>query len=292
MGDLPFTYIPKPNGLAGMLFDGWWTDASGGSQVTENTVVPVGLSEITLHAHWIGLIRYEKVNNTDRPDVTIDANGVASGFWGESGTAKICALRTIAEDKFDFSGDFSIAMKIQRGNESDSIRQDVFGGLDVAGSNNLCLDFGINGANSQWEIANCDGTHALVQNSEVQIQQNEVAWLAVYRRLNNGESTVDCYVSKNDNWQIVRTGSQGNFTMGGFAIGTDPVNTEGEYFRGSIYLNECYLLQQNPNSPQKCGKYILRDKDSFDMDPFEIAIQTESGNNLVATEDDKTIVAG
>ena len=110
--------MAKPTGLAGMEFDGWWTEVDGGSKVTSDTVVPVGLSEITYYAHWIGVIHYEIVNIEPNPNLNqvcvVDGNGVASGFYGETSTGRKGCLISVEDDKFDFSGDFTIVMKCKR----------------------------------------------------------------------------------------------------------------------------------------------------------------------------------
>lgn len=49
----------------------------------------------------------------------------------------------------------------------------------------------------------------------------------------------------------------GSYSAGTFIIGMSMANY-GSAFNGRIHLNECYLYQRNPNSPQRVGKYVLR----------------------------------
>ena len=110
IGELPIATYPHVDGFAGMKFQGWFTE--GGTQVVETTIVPKNLSEITLYAHWIGVIHYQVSNNYDNNVIEIDANNVATGFKGEASTGKYCAIKTV--DKFDFTGKFKITMKGKR----------------------------------------------------------------------------------------------------------------------------------------------------------------------------------
>ena len=68
--------LPTPT-LSGATFAGWWTDASGGTQVTENSIVPS--TNITLYAHWSADIT-----------ITFDGNG---GTPSES--SKVYAANTV-----------------------------------------------------------------------------------------------------------------------------------------------------------------------------------------------------
>ena len=169
VGELPTTTMQKPSGLAGMEFDGWWTQKEGGSRVSENTVIPTECTEITYYAHWLGVIHYRPVYKNTTRKIDIDQNGIASGFYGNSTIKAQCALESIPQDKFDFSGEFEIVMKCEKTydrydpNETwagDNVfRCDVFGGYNVEGSQNQHMDFGIlvtqslNRMYTQWEIA-------------------------------------------------------------------------------------------------------------------------------------------
>lgn len=113
VGELPTTSWPKPQGLAGMQFAGWWTRAEDGSPITESTIVPIGYTSVTIHAHWEGVIHYQRVSKNTENRVEIDSNGVASGFTGSASSGMTCALESIPDDKFDFSGEFTIVMKCQ-----------------------------------------------------------------------------------------------------------------------------------------------------------------------------------
>lgn len=169
VGELPTTDMPKLEGLAGMEFAGWWTAAEGGTQVTSETVVPIGLSEITLYAQWLGVIHYQRISKNTDQRVTIE-NGVASGFYGSvSSNIQCVLLETIEDDKFDFSGEFDIVMRCQvtynrtdynaTWNGNGASRCDVFGIYYVEGSQHCYSDFGIlntlpsNIKYTQWEIA-------------------------------------------------------------------------------------------------------------------------------------------
>ena len=251
VGEMPTVAMEKPQGMAGMQFDGWWTAPEGGSKVLETTNVPNGLSDITLYAHWLGVIRYEKVSQNTDQVVNIDENGVASGFRGELSRHILCALRSIEDDKFDFSGDFTIVMRCSRG--TGAWRQDVFAGMGVPGSNNLLMDFGMSGSGpAQWEITQYRengqtyGTH--------NISVGDVVYLCAQRRGQN----VNCYVkASGGQFELDCQGTQGNYTVGRFYIGIDP-DSLSEYFSGNVYLNDCYLIQENPNAAQPLGKYVLR----------------------------------
>ena len=273
VGRLPLSSKEKPVGLAGQRFDGWWTSPNGGTLVTAETIVPNTYEEVTLYAHWLGIIRYQKVSvNTDQV-VNIDENGVASGFSGELSTGKMCALQTIEDDKFDFTGDFTIVMKCERGGGAS--RQDVFGGNDVPGSNNIFMDFGFTGSSLQWEIAKYrDGGQTFVDSGGQRFTDTrvgEVVYLKVIRTLVGNTSLVRCFGSRDGvNWiEEIDTrnphwipGSQGNFATGSFTIGCDS-DSFGEFFHGKVYLNDCYLVQENENSQQGNGKYILVDASSM-----------------------------
>lgn len=67
--------MPKPEGYAGMEFNGWWTAAADGERVTPETILPEGTEPFIVYAHWLGVLHYENIGG-----VTIDADGVASGF--------------------------------------------------------------------------------------------------------------------------------------------------------------------------------------------------------------------
>lgn len=107
VGELPETHIPKPDGYAGVEFDGWWTAAEGGERVTPKTIVPEGDGPFTVYAHWLGVLHYENIGG-----VAIDADGVASGFLknvADPSGSKY--LKIVDDDKFDFSGDFDVVLK-------------------------------------------------------------------------------------------------------------------------------------------------------------------------------------
>ena len=128
----------------------------------------------------------------------------------------------------------------------------MFGGIDVPGSNNRFMDFGLDQGAAQWEIAEYrEGTSTC---GIARIAVDEMVKLKVQRR--NG--TINCYVKEeNGNWELDYTGTQGNYVAGQFSIGNDG-DSLAEYFRGEVCLNDCYLLQENPNSAQPLGKYVLR----------------------------------
>lgn len=255
LGELPTTSWPKPQGMAGMQFAGWWTEETGGVQVTPNTQVPMDKTQVTYYAHWEGVIHYQRVSKNTDQFVEIDSNGVASNFYGNSTESKYRALLSVADDRFDFSGNFTIVMKAKAASAVSYFRQDVFAGLDDGSSYNIFMDFGLYGRQTQWEIARYEPNHDLVVADTPLIQPDEVFTLKVVRTLEGNVSTVKCYV--NNDSSPVLVGNQGNFAIGRFAIGIDR-DAISEYFRGSIYLNECYLVQENANSAQPRGKYKLR----------------------------------
>lgn len=219
LGELPTTSWPKPQGLAGVQFAGWWTEETGGVQVTPNTQVPMDKTQVTYYAHWEGVIHYQKVaKNTDQ-SVEIDSNGVASNFYGNSTESKYRALLSVADDQFDFSGNFTIVMKAKSAASVSYFRQDVFAGLDDGSSYNIFMDFGLYGRQTQWEIARYEPNHDLVVADTPLIQPDEVFTLKVVRTLEGNVSTVKCYVN-NDSTPVL-VGNQGNFAIGRFAIGID-----------------------------------------------------------------------
>lgn len=148
VGDLPTTEmeVPEdsPEGMAGMNFIGWFTLPEGGDEVTSTATVPTGLVEITLYAHWEGVIRCRPVYKNTNSRISVDANGVASGFTGSASSDMTCALESIPDDKFDFSGEFTIVMRCQAisnrhdynttWNGNGASRCDVFGGYNVEGT--------------------------------------------------------------------------------------------------------------------------------------------------------------
>ena len=172
VGELPTVIMPKADGFAGMEFDGWWTDISGGTKVTETEggQVTDGHSEITLYAHWTGVIHYENVGG-----VQIDGNGIASEF--SIGRY----LRTV--EKFDFSGDFMIVMcgqaKAASGIDGTvwPTWQDIFSGIGEEGTGNALLDFGMNSkTKANWEIAHWDRDERAV---------GTIDWNSTFTRTNN-----------------------------------------------------------------------------------------------------------
>ena len=148
-----------------MNFAGWWTSEDGGEEVTSSTIVS---SDVTYYAHWEGVIYYQKVSRNTSETVSIDSNGVATGFYGSAPDNVQRALESIPASKFDFSGAFTIVMKCQvtqnRPSGDEGGRWDVFGGHSVDGCYNHFCDFGIYGGSingdksSQWEIASLWGS--------------------------------------------------------------------------------------------------------------------------------------
>ena len=78
----------------------------------------------------------------------------------------------------------------------------------------------------------------------------------------NDENQILCYSKLNDSdeWTLDYEGEgNGYLAPGTFYIGIDP-DYLSEYFAGEIYLDECYLVQENENQTnQPCGKYVLRE---------------------------------
>ena len=269
IGELPESYIPKPEGYAGVEFDGWWTAASGGEQVTPEMIVPEGTGPFTVYAHWLGVLHYENIGG-----IAIDADGVASGFYGSNSSSSANKyLRIVSNDKFDFSGDFDIVFKCSDIPTSGPFRRDVFCGIrEDESSENQLMDFGMaymggegvdrNGHYGCWEIADPDNygdMSKLIGNKlSGTVDLPGPIWLGATRR----GSIVKCYVRPgvDDDWCLDKDGTGkriGNFTPGVFAIGMD-TDDNVEYFPGKIHLNECYLQLYNTNTQQHIGKYVLR----------------------------------
>lgn len=297
VGELPSAIWPKPQGLAGMQFAGWWTRAEDGNPVTESTIVPIGYTSVTIHAHWEGVIHYQRVSKNTENRVEIDSNGVASGFGGSDNPSNMvqCALESIPDDKFDFSGEFTIVMKAQVKTNRRDINcgavlpdsggltkqcssWDVFGCYWVHDSQNYYCDFGLlmeaqSGNNikyTQWEIAsdyNDKRTVGPFYSYGTGLNQTAPAgWatkpflLGVTRRYVDSKWVIRTYLSMDDglNWTLEyeNTNAMQPLAPGQFCIGNDS-DSYSEYFPGSIFLNECYLVQENANSAQPRGKYKL-----------------------------------
>ena len=265
VGETVGNRLPTPiaasssSGFAGITeFKGWWTKEYGeGVQILSDILV-TSAGEITLYASWEGVIHYRNVGN-----VPIDSNGVATFGWSSSS-----GLQTV--DKFDFGGNFRVVMKCQRGNGDGSFhtdRQDIFAGFpaEQESNNNLLMDFGLYGyyGYPQWEIAEYkDSTPTQnPDHSGMLIDQNQVFWLGVDVIKDGRENPVSGYYSWNGtNWTVDYNGPGSNYGIGGFWIGRDPDTTQSnsECWYGRVFLNECYLLQTNPNAANPRGKYVLR----------------------------------
>ena len=254
LGDrLPIpTPQPSSEGFAGLRFEGWWTDPEGGTKITGERIVPES-GNITLYAHWIGVIRYRVENHYDDNVVTIDDNHVASGFKGQVSTGKYCAIKTL--DKFDFTGKFKIYMKAKRGDGG--TRQDIFAANEEDGGANIFMDFGIKESAPQWEIARYnDGMVTSAYPPRTHISVGDKFTLRVVR---NDENRILCYSQLNDSgeWTLDYEGEgNGYLAPGTFYIGIDH-DSLSEFFTGEIYLDECYLVQYKPNAGNPLGKYIL-----------------------------------
>ena len=251
-----------------MEFDGWWTEIEGGSRCVESDIVPDETPEITLYAHWIGVIHYD-VLNMNAPEgkrCVVDPTGIASGFYGNGIDRIQCSLATIDEDKFDFSGEFQVVIKCKktydrtdynRGYEGhDSARCDVFARYVLENNlDNHLLDFGIldvnigtgNSLYTQWEIASNDPVDPIIGNSH---EINQPFFLGVQRLRNgSGWSVLTWYSTDGLNWtkECENNNSWPTLVPGRISIGID-ADSLTEYFPGEIYLNECYLIQRNTDS--------------------------------------------
>ena len=83
--------LPTPS-RTGYKFNGWYTAASGGTKITEQSTVSTA-SNHTLYAHWI-VKPIAKITSTnavaDKQTVTLtmhDDNGLAGYYWGTSSTS-------------------------------------------------------------------------------------------------------------------------------------------------------------------------------------------------------------
>lgn len=84
---------------------------------------------------------------------------------------------------------------------------------------------------------------------------------AVRRKLSNGKWRVQTFLYMEDGsreWlpQYENTDAMTPLGIGQFCLGND-ADSYSEYFPGKIFLNDCYLVQENPNAKQPMGKYKL-----------------------------------
>lgn len=199
--------------------------------------------------------------------VSFDINGVATLTRKTDNGVERGAILTTEHDLFDFSKDFRVVIKCQRGSNDylfHTLRQDVFAGVE-----NHRMDFGIFGyyGYPQWEIANpIDGDVTLSENQiHTSSNNGEIFWLGVDVDCSR-TNKVWCYCiphGEND-WRLDYTGPGLNYVSDQFYLGLDADATgtgtdTGEYepFYGRIHLKECYLLQKSTNAGNPKGKYIL-----------------------------------
>lgn len=134
---------------------------------------------------------------------------MATGFYGSKPDNIQCALRTIEDDKFDFSGEFTIVMKCEvTENRTDynahwqgqqATRCEVFGGYGIQNTHNNHLDLGIliasdNTIYTQWEIASNNNDN-IVFGPYSGISQNMPFLLRVVRRRVGSQWCIETYLS-------------------------------------------------------------------------------------------------
>lgn len=175
---------------------------------------------------------------------------MASGFSSSK------YLKTIADDKFDFSGNWTIVMKLTANGEHPAIRQDVFGA-------NTHLDFGPYGMYAQWEVAEYISGYVTYNSSEPIVGQtgSYTCWLKVVKNT-SWAKPIHCYFSKNGtswNNNYEGPGNSSDNRQAIFYIGIDG-DSSSEYLRSGskVYLDQCYLVQESDNAGNPKGKYILK----------------------------------
>ena len=97
--------LPTPT-RTGYTFDGWYTESTNGTQITENTIVEVSESQ-TLYAHWTAntyRVRFDGNGTVDSETGTSDVTGTMTDQSFTYGTSQNLTSNGFKRNGYDFLG--------------------------------------------------------------------------------------------------------------------------------------------------------------------------------------------
>ncbi len=190
------------------------------------------------YALWDRYIHYTNVSG-----VNIDENEVASGF----DTSHNHIVFAGENQKLDFSKNWELVIKVKTGSDV-STNQEIFGtdgGAD--------MEFGvirdIHGVNRfGWELITGwnGGADGGIPGTVVEVMPTTEYIVKVrHTPVSSTSHHFDCYVLDNTTheWILDKSGTRNSvsYQRGNFVLGVDMDNSV-EYWRGSIYLRESYII--------------------------------------------------